>query len=172
MDYIIREIRKNEYSILSDFLYEAIYIPEGMDKPPKSIIEQPELQVYIEDFGKADDWCFVAEIKEKIVGAVWVRIMNDYGHVDDETPSFAMSLYEEYRNLGIGTALMGAMLQFLGEKGYKQASLSVQKANYAVRMYQKAGFEVIDENEEEYIMVCRLQRDEEGIRAFQSSFCS
>ena len=156
MYYKIREIRKNEYPILSDFLYEAIFIPEGMDKPPKSIIEQPELQVYIEDFGKKDDWCFVVEIKEKIVGAVWVRIMNDYGHIDDETPSFAMSLYEEYRNLGIGTALMGAMLQFLREKGYKQASLSVQKANYAVRMYQKVGFEVIDENEEEYIMVYRL----------------
>ena len=43
-----------------------------MDKPLKCIIEQPELQVYIEDFRKEDDWCFVAEIREKIVGAVWV----------------------------------------------------------------------------------------------------
>ena len=156
MDYKIREIRKNEYSILFDFLYEAIFIPEGMDKPPKSIIEQPELQVYIEDFGKKDDWCLVAEVKGKIVGAVWVRIMDDYGHIDDETPSFAISLYEEYRNMGIGTALMRNMLELLKNKGYKQTSLSVQKANYAVRMYQKVGFEVIDENEEEYIMVCRL----------------
>ena len=156
MNYKIREIKESEYSVLSDFLHEAIFIPKGMEKPPKSIIEQPELQVYIEDFGKEDDWCFVAEIKEKIVGAAWVRIMNDYGHIDDETPSFAISLYEEYRNLGIGTALMGVMLQFLREKGYKQASLSEQKTNYAVRMYRKAGFEVINENEEEYIMVCRL----------------
>ena len=156
MDYKIREIRKNEYLILSDFLYEAIFIPVGMDKPPKSIIEQPELQVYIEDFGKKDDWCLVAEINGKIVGAVWVRIMNDYGHIDDETPSFAISLYEEYRNMGIGTALMRDMLEFLKNKGYKQTSLSVQKANYAVRMYQKVGFEVIGENEGEYIMVCRL----------------
>lgn len=156
MDYKIREIRKNEYSVLSDFLYEAIFIPEGMDKPPKSIIEQPELQVYIKDFGKEDDWCLVAEIKGKIVGAVWVRIMNDYGHIDNETPSFAISLYEEYRNMGIGTALMRDMLELLKKKGYEQTSLSVQKANYAVRMYQKVGFEVIDENEEEYIMVCRL----------------
>ena len=156
MDYKIREIRKNEYLILSDFLYEAIFIPVGMDKPPKSIIEQPELQVYIEDFGKKDDWCLVAEVKRKIVGAVWVRIMDDYGHTDDETPSFAISLHEEYRNLGIGTALMRDMLEFLKNKGYKQTSLSVQKANYAVRMYQKVGFEVIDKNEEEYIMVCRL----------------
>ena len=156
MDYKIREIRKNEYSILFDFLYEAIFIPEGMDKPPKSIIEQPELQIYIEDFGKKDDWCLVAEINGKIVGAVWVRIMNDYGHIDDETPSFAISLYEEYRNMGIGTALMRDMLEFLKNKGYKQTSLSVQKANYAVRMYQKVGFEVIGENKGEYIMVCRL----------------
>ncbi len=156
MDYQIREIRESEYPILSDFLYEAIYIPEGMEKPPKSIIEQPELQVYIADFGKADDWCMVAETKGKIVGAVWVRIMNDYGHVDDETPSFAISLYEGYRHLGIGTALMNAMLQFLKDKGYQQTSLSVQKANYAVNMYKKLGFEVVDENKEEYIMVCRL----------------
>ena len=85
-----------------------------------------------------------------------MRIMDDYGHIDDETPSFAISLYEEYRNLGIGTALMRNMLELLKNKGYKRTSLSVQKVNYAVRMYQKAGFEVIDENEEEYIMVCRL----------------
>ena len=156
MDYRIREIRENEYCILSEFLYEAIFIPEGTEKPPKSIIEQPELQVYIADFGKSDDWCLVAEVKEKIVGAVWVRIMNDYGHIDDETPSFAISLYEEYRNMGIGTVLMRDMLEFLKNKGYKQTSLSVQKANYAARMYQKVGFEVIDENEEEYIMLCRL----------------
>ena len=156
MDYRIREIRENEYYVLSEFLYEAIFIPVGMEKPPKAIIEQPELQVYIADFGKSDDWCLVTEVKEKIVGAVWVCVMDDYGHIDDETPSFAMSLYEEYRNMGIGTALMRDMLEFLKNKGYKQTSLSVQKENYAARMYQKVGFEVIDENEEEYIMVCRL----------------
>lgn len=113
MDYKIREIKESEYPVLSDFLYEAVFIPEQMEKPPKSIIEQPELQVYIADFGKADDWCLVAEVKETIVGAVWVRIMNDYGHIDGETPSLAISLYEEYRHLGLGTALMKEMLQFL-----------------------------------------------------------
>lgn len=156
MDYKIREIKDSEYPVLSDFLYEAIFYSKGNKKPPKSIVEQPELQVYIADFGKANDWCLVAELKEKIVGAVWVRIMNDYGHIDDETPSLAISLYEEYRHLGLGTALMKEMLQFLKDKGYRQISLSVQKANYAVNMYQKVGFEVVKENEEEYIMVCRL----------------
>ena len=45
MNYIIREIKEEEYPILSDFLYEAIFIPESMEKPPKAIIEQSELQV-------------------------------------------------------------------------------------------------------------------------------
>ena len=157
MNYIIREIKEEEYPILSDFLYEAIFIPESMEKPPKAIIEQSELQVYITDFGKEDDWCLVAEVKGKIVGAVWGRIMNDYGHIDDETPSLAISLYGEYRHLGIGTALMKAILHLLKEKGYKQTSLSVQKENYAVNMYQKIGFKVVSETEEEYIMVCELQ---------------
>ena len=90
------------------------------------------------------------------MGAVWVRIMDDYGHVDDETPSFAISLLKEYRNYGIGTELMKRMLLELKKQGYKKASLSVQKRNYAVRMYKKLGFEIIDENDEEYIMICRL----------------
>lgn len=70
--------------------------------------------------------------------------------------SFAISLYKDYRGFGIGTALMEEMLRILKDRGYKRASLSVQKANYAVRMYQKTGFEIIDENEEEYIMLCSL----------------
>ena len=82
--------------------------------------------------------------------------MNDYGHIDDDTPSFAISLYKEYRGFGIGTALMSAMLDVLKENGYKRASLAVQKENYALKLYLKAGFEIIGENEEEYIMLIRL----------------
>lgn len=155
MSYRIREIYNTEYDILEDFLFEAIFIPEGISPPSKDIIMEPELQVYIDDFGKkVGDIAFVAEVDKKIIGAVWVRIMNDYGHIDDETPSFAISIYKNYRNRGIGTALMKKMLDTLKEKGYKQASLAVQKDNYAVKLYKKVGFEIIDENEEEYIMKC------------------
>ncbi len=157
MNIIIRQIKSNEYSLLDDFLYEAIFIPEGVEAPPKEIINAPELQVYVQDFGKQEgDNCFVAEVEEKIVGAVWVRIMDDYGHVEDGVPSFAISLYKEYRGLGIGTILMKRMLEELKERGYQKTSLAVQKANFAVKMYKNVGFEIVDENAEEYIMVCLL----------------
>lgn len=153
----IRELKENEYNILDNFLYEAIFIPKGTEKPPREIINNEELQVYVKDFGNyKDDNCIVAELNNKIVGACWTRIMNDYGHIDDNTPSFAISLYEEYRGKGIGTKLMKTMLKLLKDKGYKRTSLAVQKDNYAVKMYKKVGFKIIDENEQEYIMICDL----------------
>ncbi len=154
---VIRNLRDDEKELLKDFLYEAIYIPEGMQPPERSIIKQPELALYYENFGRGRaDNCLVAEIDGKVVGAVWTRIMNDYGHVDDDTPSFAISLYKGYRGKGIGTEMMRRMLDLLKGQGWKTASLAVRKANYAVRMYKALGFRTVDENAEEYIMVCEL----------------
>lgn len=38
MDYTIRNIREAEYKVLSDFIYEAIFIPEGVKALSKDII--------------------------------------------------------------------------------------------------------------------------------------
>ena len=152
-----RQLRTDEIPLLDNFLYEAIFIPDGVAAPPKSIIENEELQVYVRDFGRQkDDRCLVAECDGKVVGAVWTRVMDDYGHIADGIPSLAMSLYKDYRNKGIGTALLEQMLQLLREEGYRQVSLSVQKENYAVRMYRKVGFVVLNETNDEYIMVHNL----------------
>ena len=153
----MREIRKDEYSLLDHFLYEAIFVPEGEEPPPVSIIWKPELQVYVDHFGEwKDDRGLVAEADGKIAGAVWVRIMDDYGHVDDETPSLIISVEKEYRGLGIGTAMVKEMLSLLKKQGYQRVSLSTQKANYSVKMYLKDGFQVVEDKEDEYIMVCHL----------------
>lgn len=153
----IRELNETETNVLEDFLYEAIFIPKGVEKPSRDIINEPELQIYIKDFGtKRGDFCLVAEVENKIVGAAWSRIINDYGHIDNETPSLSISLYNEYRGLGIGTELMNQLLDLLKTKGFKQSSLSVQKANYAFKMYRKLGFEIVRENDEEYVMAIKL----------------
>ena len=89
----------------------------------------------------------------KIVGAVWVRIMNDYGHISDDMHSLAISLLPEYRGKGIGTALMQSMQEIVSKQGYKGISLSVQKQNYATNMYRKLGFNTIEDKDEELIMV-------------------
>ncbi|MGP1408183.1 GNAT family N-acetyltransferase [Selenomonas sp.] len=89
--------------------------------------------MYTDDFGiRKGDNCLVADFGGKVIEAVWTRIMDDYGHVDDEPPSFASSLYKEYRGQGIGSQLMVKIKW----KGYERASLAVQKANYAVKIVQ------------------------------------
>ena len=154
---LIREIRPEEIPLLENFLYEAIFIPEGTPAPPRSILENEDLQVYVRDFGKkVDDRCLVAEVDGKIVGAVWTRIMDDYGHIDNQTPSLAISLYKEYRHQGIGTQLMHRMLEKLKADGYQRVSLSVQKANYALQLYRKVGFTPVADHGDELLMVSRL----------------
>lgn len=157
MNCAIREMRKEEYSLLSDFLYEAIYIPAGTVAPPKSVIICPELQVYIADFGNSKhDKALIAEVDGNIVGAIWARIMNDYGHIDENTPSLAMSVLKAYRGMGIGTSLLTQMMSTEKAAGYAKLSLSVQKDNYAVKLYRKAGFIAVKETDEEYIMIVNL----------------
>lgn len=116
------------------------------------------MQAYVRRFGEhGDDKCLVAEVGGRVAGAVWARIMDDYSHIDDDTPSLAISLDKDHRGFGIGTDMMKQMLRRLKEAGYQRASLSVRKENDAVKMYLKVGFVIIAENEEEYIMVRRLQ---------------
>lgn len=160
MNYIIRPLKQSEIYILSDFLYEAIFQKDNTSPLPKEIINKPELNIFIKDFGKPDDYCLVAEVDDKIIGAVWSRVLSGevkgYGNIDSTTPELAISLYKQYRNKGIGTELMKGILKLLKEKGYKKVSLSVQKDNYAVKMYKAVGFKTFKETEEEYIMVCSL----------------
>lgn len=158
MDYIIRKMEAFEYPFLKDFLYEAIFQRDETNLLPKTIINEPSLKVYIEDFGKKkDDYCLCAEVDKKIVGAVWVRNINGYGNIDNITPEFAISINKDYRGYGLGTAMMKKMLWYLKNAGYSKTSLSVQKDNYALKMYLYVGFEIIDENTEEYIMVNYLK---------------
>ena len=155
---IIRSLQRGEIARLKHFLYKAIFIPEGGNPPAKNIVEQPQMRVYTDGFGtRKGDNCLVADSGGQAVGAVWTRIMDDYGHIDDDTPSFAISLDKEYRGKGIGTELMKRMLGLLKAQGYTKSSLAVQKTNTAaVKMYGRVGFETVSEKESEYIMLCRL----------------
>ena len=160
-DFIIREIEAKELDILEDMLYESIYQPAQTELISRDIINIPKVRVYIDGFGqKKDDYCLVAEVNSKIIGAVWVRILSDeikgYGNIDNKTPEFAIALFKEYRKQGIGTMLMKQMITYLTDKGYAKTSLSVQKENYAVSMYKQLGFRIIDENTEDYIMLLKL----------------
>lgn len=154
MGYIVRPIRRDEWPLLEDFLYEAIFVPDGFEgELPRSVIhDDPKCRAAFEGFGTLpDDRALVAEV----VGACWVRTTDGYGHIDSAIPSFSISIYRPYRGRGIGTAMMSRMLDELLEAGYTRASLSVQKENPALRLYERMGFRIVGDgaDETEWLMV-------------------
>lgn len=98
-------------------------------------------------------YCEVENIKITINSYSYTIIT---AHIDNDTPSLAMSVCSKYRGLWIGTSLLEQLLQVEKLAGYSKISLSVQKSNYAVKMYKKVGFNIIEENSEEYIMIANL----------------
>jgi len=161
VDVIIRAIEEAEYPLLEDFLYYAIYLPPGTEPVPREIIYDPEIYIYVDGFGGADDCGLVAEQDGEIIGAAWTRIIPAYGHVDDETPELAISVLPGRRGRGVGAMLLTRLFEQLRGHGYKRTSLSVQKDNPAVRLYERLGYRITKERidhagNEDYIMVKEL----------------
>lgn len=126
--YQIRGLRAEETPLLETFLYEAIFIPEGVTPPPRSIVRDPSLSCYIDAFGSGD------------------------------VPTLAIAVLPAHRGQGIGAALLHAMLRTLARHGWQRVALSVQKANPALRLYQRAGFTIVQDNDEELVMVREIMQ--------------
>lgn len=151
--YTIKEIKRMEQDVLKLFLYEAIFQPDSDNLIPFSAIEGPDLSKYVSKFGQQQgDYAFGAFEGAEIVGLVWVRLVEGYGHIDKDTPELNISVLEEHRGKQLGQSLINHMLHKLATEGYHQVSLSVQKANRAVILYHALGFVVHSEDEESKTM--------------------
>lgn len=159
---LFRGIRPSEFSLMEEIMYEAIYHSDPENPYPKEVIYYPQVRVYWDNWGKGkDDYCLVAEVNRKIAGAVWIRTfqgeIKGCGYIDEQTPEIGIALFREYRNQGIGAELMRHMIRLMKEEGFSQASLSITKGNPAIRLYERLGFQVINENEEDFIMLLVLE---------------
>lgn len=153
IERMIREIKPTEYPFLKEMLYQAIFLADENVVLPRDIINQPDLKIYIRDFGQSDDFCLVAEQNNNLLGAIWIRLIHGYGFVDNETPELSMAVLKEHRGKGIGKQLFSSMIDVLKNKPYKRISLSVDKENYAYGFYKKNGFVDYLVTDESIIMI-------------------
>lgn len=118
-----RRLADTEEDLLETFLYLAIHQEDPTNPVSRSVLELPELATYISNWGRRSDHCLVAEVGGVVIGAAWCRIyagqVTGYGFVDDQTPELTMSLLPEYRGRGIGSELLGRLLELLQEKGLR-----------------------------------------------------
>jgi len=153
----IRPLQVSEIDYLQKMLYEAIFVSKGDDPLPKSIVHRPELKKYYNNWGMENDLAFVAEKNGRRIGIVWSRIFKasnkGYGFVDENTPEVSISIHPEYRNQGIGTQLLRSIFHETASMGIEKISLSTDKRNKAVNLYKRECFEIVKENDVDFIMV-------------------
>ncbi|MCL2387422.1 MAG: GNAT family N-acetyltransferase [Defluviitaleaceae bacterium] len=146
--------KKYEYPLLEDFLYHAIFVPPNEKPFPRDEIYKPEIFMYIDGFGnKHGDCGVIAKRDGEVIGAAWTRIIPAFGHIDNSTPELATSVTPTARKRGIGTRMLTHLFELLRNRGFAQTSLSVQKENPATRLYQRLGYEILRENDEDWIML-------------------
>jgi ribosomal protein S18 acetylase RimI-like enzyme len=165
--YYIRRLTVDDEPFLWEMLYHALYVPAGQEPFPKEIVREPELARYVLGWGKKDDRGFAAvdEVSLQPIGAVWMRLFSaeykGYGYVGDDIPELSMALHPAYRDQGIGTDLLRHLIEDARQK-YPALSLSVSSDNPAVRLYQRLGFEVIEQNGASFTLKKTLDHHLEG----------
>lgn len=161
-NYEIREIQASELPCLEELVYEAIFNPDPSNPYPQETIYEPNVIIYWDKWGSGKmDRCLVALEGDKVIGAVWCRLLNGnpkgYGYVNDGSPELTIALYPEYRGQGIGTMLLRKLVQQATLDGFKGLSISVTKGNPALRLYVREGFSIVDDNEYDFILYKSLQ---------------
>jgi len=156
MNLSYRKISKEDYPILREYLYEAIFLPEGAEPYDRSIIDLPEISRYINNWDDSSDFGLIASSEDETMGVIWGRLFTEdnkgYGFVDINTPEISMAVNRKYRNQGFGSAMMKEFIKLARGKWFKSLSLSVDKRNRAFNLYVRSGFIIVDDRGADYIM--------------------
>ena len=140
-------------------LYEAAYW-RGDNRPDLEIgLAAPELRKLLADWGRDGDLAVVAEDESEAVGAAWLRFWNDrdhsFGYVSSDVPELGIGVAQAHRRMGIGRSLMMRLLSDAANAGAKGVSLSVERDNAALHLYETLGFESIGMVGNAYTMIYR-----------------
>ncbi|QHS23455.1 GNAT family N-acetyltransferase [Virgibacillus sp. MSP4-1] len=150
-----------DVDFLWEMLYQAIFVPEGEQKPSREILSQPDISKYLDNWGRHGDEAYIAtDLNNEPVGAIWIRLFDDYnntfGYIDSSIPVLSMAVAPEFRGRGIGTLFLGEMMKKAKKSGFISLSLSVDLDNPAFRLYKRYGFKKVGINGTSYDMKVNL----------------
>jgi ribosomal protein S18 acetylase RimI-like enzyme len=147
---LVRKAEEEDLEFLWEMLYEAVHWDpdKPVPKPPREeVLSWPGIAHYLEGWGRPEDFGLIAldPADGRRVGAAWYRLMSPedpgYGFVDDSTPEVGIAVVSELRGRGVGGALLRAIMGAARSRGFDALSLSVERGNPAVHLYERHGFE-------------------------------
>jgi len=150
--YTIRPALASDAGFLADMLTEAVNW--STQWPPKSrdrILSAPDTAHYVVGWPQDTDLGVLAEADGHPVGAAWLRFRPatdpGYGFVAADVPELTIGVAAGWRGRGIGRALLRAIAAQARARGIARISLSVERKNYAQRLYLSEGYRVVDSSD-------------------------
>ncbi len=116
----------------------------------------PRYALYLDGWSRPGDYGVVAERNEP-VGAAWYRTYTEeshgYGFLAEDVPELSIAVVARHRHEGIGRRLLIELIDASAATGCHGLSLSVAENNPARRLYESAGFVLVDKHGHSCIMV-------------------
>ena len=143
---LIREVKATDQPILWDLLYEALWDPPTSPRRPKSVLSNPQIAAYVQDWGaNGTDLGFLAISHEGLVaGGILSRLLlpplQGGAFYDAHTPQVGIAVFPTFQRQGFGTTLFTRYLAAASTR-FPRVSLGVHPENHhAIRLYQRLGF--------------------------------
>jgi GNAT superfamily N-acetyltransferase len=109
-----------------------------------SLVGDLPVSRYVDRWGRPGDTAVVGLEGAMPVGAAWFRFYEagepGFGFVDEQTPELSIAVVPSRRHHGYGSELLSALLERAREAGHGSISLSVERGNPAIGLYEKFGF--------------------------------
>ena len=128
-----------------------------------NLLLDPHIGHYINGWKRPDDLGVVAidNATRVPIAATWCRQLRaddpGYGYIADDIPELTIGVEPDRRGLGIGTALLSALIDEATQSHIPALSLSVEHDNPAVRLYTRLGFTITDDATGAWTMIRHLQ---------------
>ena len=150
-----------DLDFLAEMLFEAFFWDTSTKRPPfASFRITPEFSKLLAGWERRGDRAIVAEESGTRLGAAWFRFwtpeLHSYGFVDAVTPEIAMALRQGYRSQGLGRRLLDVLVQTARDEGVPALSLSVSPLNFALQLYESAGFRKVGESGTSWTLLLSL----------------
>ena len=134
---------------MGDMLAEAVnWSPEWKKKSRMRILAAPKSAHYITGWPRDTDLGAIAEAEGQRIGAAWLRFLPasdpGYGFVAPDVPELTIGVAAAWRGRGAGRALLRAVADQARSAGIRRISLSVERKNYAQRLYLSEGYQIVD----------------------------
>jgi GNAT superfamily N-acetyltransferase len=148
----IRRAVPEDGAFMADMLVAAVnWSAEWKKKSRRRVLSMASTAPYIAGWPRDTDLGVIAEADGERIGAAWLRFFPaddpGYGFVSPEVPELTIGVAAHWRGRGAGRALLRAIAEHARGAGIRQISLSVERKNFAQKLYLSEGYQVVDSSD-------------------------